>query len=55
MQKEFHSESHDKILNTVRYLNNGIKYGRNKWFFHIDILESSNHHDIIRSSKFFFF
>ncbi|CAF0748574.1 unnamed protein product [Brachionus calyciflorus] len=49
IDKEFHSQSHQHILNTVKYLNNGIRYGRNKWFLHVDILENSNSHDIIRT------
>jgi hypothetical protein len=38
---------------TVNYINNGIKYGRNKWAFKISIIKTSDSNEVIRAGMFY--
>lgn len=51
MDKEFHSEVAETVKKTIGFINNGIKYGRNKWFYNLNILKSSDSHELIRAGK----
>ena len=37
---------------TIWYLNNNIKYGRNKWFVYMSILRTSDSNEIIRARQY---
>lgn len=36
---------------TIAYLNNGIKYGRNKWSFRINVIKTTDSNEVIRACK----
>jgi hypothetical protein len=36
---------------TIAYLNNGIKYGRNKWYFRINVIKTTDSNEVIRAGK----
>jgi hypothetical protein len=39
---------------TIAYLNNGIKYGRNKWSFRINVIRTTDSNEVIRACKYKF-
>ena len=34
---------------TIAFLNNGIKYGRNKWSFRINVIKTTDSNEVIRA------
>lgn len=48
---DIYSEIKNVTEKTIAYLNNGIKYGRNKWFFRINVLRTTDSNEVIRARK----
>jgi hypothetical protein len=51
IDKNFQQEVQNFTEKTISYLNNGIKYGRNKWAFHLNILRYSDSNELVRAGN----
>ena len=55
IENSFYNEVANITEKTVNYINNGIKYGRNKWAFKISIIKTSDSNEIIRAGISYIF
>lgn len=51
LDNQLYKEIEPIIRSTISYINNKIKYGRNKWFFYLNVLTKSDNHEIIRTGR----
>ena len=52
IDSDMYSDIKNVTEKTIAFLNNGIKYGRNKWLFRINMIKTTDSNEVIRACKF---